>query len=882
MDEVKEINKILFGVASTEDIRNKSVYIANVSKYNDNRTNTVYDHRGGALFNKKCETCKQYEQHCPGHFGHIELNETIVHPLFFSHVFNVLKMICHVCSKLIISREHLEFNNLLRFEGERRSAEIINKIKRFDKCFHCSSVKREYKIKKDSQYNIILYEDEKTNQYIEITDREIKKIFEDINMDTLNIIGMSHPLNCLLDVFPVLPPCCRPYEFVGNTIKEDDLTKQLVEIIKCNNSLANINSIKDRNEAINNLKLKIETFCRNPKKKFRNMNSEPIKGIRERLTGKDGQLRDNLMGKRTEMSGRTVIGPGPNLKLDEVGIPETIAKNITFPINVYKSNFDEVMDLIEKGYVDKIKRDDNIIRIDLKRYSEILKYVKSDDIIIRNKSIIKVTDPKIILQEGDIIMRNGVDVTPTPLPKICPVDIKIGDVVQRRIMNGDWVLMNRQPTLWKGSMMAFKVVITPFKTFNFNLAVCKAFNADFDGDEENAHFPQSVESSIELKLLSTPGECLLSSTNGTPVIVILQDALLGAYLMSQEKTIIIDKDFYNDIIMSLSRDVNFFLKRKEEIRNTLKMLNLYQNESSMYTGRSILSLILPKDFNLDNKDLKIKNGVIYEGYLTKEYLGSTKSSFIYLFKMQYGTTACVDFINDIQFMTNKWLTLNSFSINISDCYQNEIAENLIMDKLKESDFINKTILNKKLAEAKINVLLSNAKDIGMKIAENTDNNFVHTIKSGSKGDYFNLGQVKGLLGQQIINGQRIEKLLDNGTRTLIHYKQNNEDDLKKEYESKGFIMNSFYKGLNPQEYFFHSMSGRQGVCDTAMTTFMSGYNMRKLIKLTEDVKIQNDGVVSDSIGNVYSFAYGDVGFNSESKDCNLDRLISSLNEQYGF
>lgn len=867
MSAIKELSQISFSIASADDIRNKSVFELNVYKYNDNKNNTVYDPRGGSLFNKKCETCKQYEQQCPGHFAHIELNACVVNPILFTHVFNILKCICHVCSKLLITREHLEFSNILKLEGERRLFEITNKIKKFSKCFHCNAYKREYKIKKDPFYNIILYDDNN-----EISDDEIKTIFDDIDSETLSLLHMSHPKNCILQVFPVIPPCCRPYEFVGNNIKEDDLTKQLAEIVKANN---NITTSSDKSAAIHNLKLKIETFCRTPKKKLKNINTEPIKGIRERLTGKDGQLRDNLMGKRTEMSGRTVIGPGPTLKLDEVGIPEIIAKNITFPIQIYNSNYEEIIEMVKSGLVEKIKRNDKIIRIDLQRYSEVINFLKKDDVILRKGKHIKVDCTKIELLTDDRIFRKGVEVTPVKIPQVKDPEIYVGDIVQRRIINGDWVLMNRQPTLWKGSMMSFKVVITDCKTFTFNLAVCKAFNSDFDGDEQNAHFPQSVESSIELQLLSKPDNCILSSSNGNPVIVILQDALLGAYLMSQEDALVVDEGSYNDIIMHLTNKVDYYLNRKKEIENTTKLLKL---NSSIRSGRSILSLILPKNFTYITDTLKIRNGVLYDGCFNKDFLGSSKRSLIYIFKQEYGTEVCVDFINNIQFMTNKWLTYNSFSVNMADCVRTSDIDSIIEKKLLEANFIKNTVQNKSLMEAKTNIILSNAKDVGIQLSDDASkNNFVTTIKAGSKGDYFNLGQVKGLLGQQIINGKRVENLIDNGTRSLIHYSKKPKN-LKEEYEARGFVMNSFYKGLNPKEFFFHSMSGRRGVIDTAMTTFMSGYSMRKLVKLTEDIKIQNDGTVSDATGQIYSYVYGDMGFNPETKGIDVDRILGKLNE----
>lgn len=867
MEEIKEVEKLLFGIASTEDIRNKSCYIASVSKYNENKTNSIYDHRSGSIFNKKCGTCKQYEQACPGHFGHIELNAVIVNPILLPHVLNLLKVLCHMCSNLIITKEHLELENVLKLEGEKKFTEIIAKTKKFTKCFYCETVKREYKLKKGTENNYIVDEND-----LEISDEEIKRIFDDVNDETANLLGTSHPRNCCLEVFPVIPPCCRPYEIVNNNVKEDHLTKQLVEIIKCNN-LIPISS--DKKTVINNLKLKIEAFCRNPKNKIKNGGSEPIKGIRERLTGKDGQLRDNLMGKRTEISGRTVIGPGPNLKVDEVGIPESMAQCLTFPVTVYEKNYDTVIQMIKENRIKKIIRDEKIIRVDLQQYSEIIKFLKSGDVVIRNKTSIPITDTKFILEPGDRVVRNNVDITPSKLPKLLEPDIRIGDIAQRQLQDGDWVLMNRQPTLWKGSMMAFKVVISKYgiKTFTFNLAVCKAFNSDFDGDEQNAHVPQSIESSIELQLLSTPEECILNSGNGDPVIVILQDALLGSYLMSKPDSMIIDKNSYNDILMSLTKPPDYYLQRKQEIQCTLKKLGL---NSHIRSGKNILSLIMPKNLNYKTSDLEIVEGVLVNGVLTKTYLGSSKCSLIYLLKTEYSNKECIQFINDIQFMTNKWLMVHSFTVTIGDCYQNNLVESAIEEKLNESEIIRKTILNHNLAEAKINLSLSNAKDIGMKIADEIENNIVSTIKAGSKGDYFNLGQVKGLLGQQIINGGRIPKLLDNGTRSLLHYKRS-ELNYKEEYESRGFIMNSFYKGLNPKEFFFHSMSGRQGVCDTAMTTFMSGYNMRKLIKLTEDITIQNDRTVADTSGNVYAFAYGDYGYNPEYKHVNVDRLLDKLN-----
>jgi len=184
-------------------------------------------------------------------------------------------------------------------------------------------------------------------------------------------------------------------------------------------------------------------------------------------------------------------------------------------------------------------------------------------------------------------------------------------------------------------------------------------------------------------------------------------------------------------------------------------------------------------------------------------------------------------------------------------------------------------------------LIGGWKDVGLRIAKNAlsiDNNFVSTVTSGSKGDFFNIAQITGLLGQQNLKGGRIIPALNHGKRTLPHY-PHGELPFEQEYESKGFVSSSFIKGLNPKEFYFHAMCGREGVCDTAMGTAKSGYMQRRIIKLTEDIKIQYDGTVRDQTGKIYQLSYGDDGFDpthtvkvGETQEfCDVSRLVSKLN-----
>ena len=183
--------------------------------------------------------------------------------------------------------------------------------------------------------------------------------------------------------------------------------------------------------------------------------------------------------------------------------------------------------------------------------------------------------------------------------------------------------------------------------------------------------------------------------------------------------------------------------------------------------------------------------------------------------------------------------------------------------------------------------MNKAKDVGLRIAKDSldpENSFLSTVRSGSKGDFFNIAQITGLLGQQNISGARVAKRLNHGKRTMVHYPQE-PVSAEMEYESRGFISSSFIQGLNPREYFFHAMSGREGMSDTAMGTATSGYMQRRIVKLTEDMKVQYDGTVRDVTGKIYQLAYGDTGMDpcktvkvdGKQQACDITRMVNRLN-----
>jgi len=599
------------------------------------------------------------------------------------------------------------------------------------------------------------------------------------------------------------------------------------------------------------------------------------------------------MGKRCNYTGRTVIGPDPTLKLGQLAIPAEMANTLTVPIRVASYNKEYLQGLIDEGLVDTLFKPDGETCINLERYRLGTRLIHGD-IIHRKGEKITVAGMNERVQKGDKVERNG-EFLENLKPYNRKYIIDIGWIVERKIQDGDYVLLNRQPTLHKGSMMAMEAVIKDYKTLRMNLAICKSFNADFDGDEMNIHVPQSLESQTELKLLSAAQWNMISAQSSKPNMCIVQDSLLGAYRMTKGNQKITKAQFFNISEKLELKDP--VLQRMNHIRNILKQKG---KKVQCFNGKGVISLFLPSDLNYEKKNnadpnepvVKIWRGVLYEGTLDKSVLGAAHNSLIQVINKEYGAEAAAYFIDCVQFATNNWLMINSFSVGLGDCLvtdetkQQEISD-VIQKCYIEADSIKTTTTHPVIRELRVNAALSKAKDIGLRIAKESlseDNNFLSTVISGSKGDYFNIAQITGLLGQQNLSGQRVGLSMNNGRRSLVHYPFENIDH-QMEYESRGFIASSFIKGLNPREFYFHSMSGREGITDTAMGTATSGYMQRRIVKLTEDIKVEYDGTVRDVGGNVYQVAYGESGIdptttvkvNGEQEVCDISRLIGKLN-----
>ena len=826
--DVSKIKKVTFGIMSPEMIRNQSVVeIVHHDTFcgSDPVTGGLFDPRMGVLeYGQICTTDQQSNKNTPGYFGHIELSVPVFHVQYFPIVQKIVRCVCYRCGSLL-GEVPDNINNVKSKLGT-----MIEQGKKVKECPRCSISQPDKYVKTDlckmhalwcaSSVNGIETEESK----LDMSAKYVLNLFKQLSDETCETLGLnpklSHPSWMIMEVFPVCPPSCRPSVHQDNGQRmEDDITIKYCDIIKYNNMILekkkNDPNAKILDDWQNILQYHTSTLIDNEIAGVlpaAQRSGRPLKGLRQRLKGKEGRIRGNLMGKRVNFSSRTVITPDPVIDIDELGVPKRIAIQLTYPEKVTKKNIQRLKKCIRNG---------------CNTYPGARAVFK-----FRNKKTISLNH----------IDRNQFSQM-----------LEIGDIVIRHIRNGDWVIFNRQPSLHKMSMMAHRVRILDGLTFRLNISATTPYNADFDGDEMNMHVPQSVIAENEIACLASVNHQIVSPALNMPIITFVQDSVLGGHLMTMENAI-------------------KFSHR--ELLNTLSWTESYKpNEyKENYSGLELLSHSIP-NINLEIKNrrgekVKIKKGILSEDsgcFDKKVFTNLTHSIF-----RDCGADNCAKFFNNSQHMIRSYLLKNSFSVGIRDLvlekdFSAKIDMEIDQQKLEVEKTIQTLHLNifenlssdsEKIAfENKVTRQLTAARSAAENLLKKTHdmiitNRFMNMVNGGSKGKLINLAQMTACLGQQIIEGKRVPYGFN--FRTLPHY--NKFDD---KADARGFVHSSFQKGMNPLEFFFHAMAGREGIIDTAVKTSSTGYIQRKLMKALEDYKVTWSKCVKDAQNNVVQFLYGD-------------------------
>jgi DNA-directed RNA polymerase II subunit RPB1 len=864
---------IQFSILSSDEIiKNSVAEITNRDTYINNKPviGGLFDPRMGVLeAGLVCPTDGLDYMQTPGYFGHISLAKPVFYIQYLNTVSKVLRCVCFKCSKLLISKEKYK-QTISSLHNEAKWNKVFQLASGVSRCGEdtedgCGC--KQPKITKEGLSSLMAVwlssdgnnADEPEKMIVKLTPELVLKILRRISDEDVSFMGFSpafsRPDWMICQTFAVPPPSVRPsVKHDAQQRSEDDITHIIVNIIKANNTLKEKLEQNAPQNVIDDwatvLQYYIATLVDNKIPGVASVSQRsgrPLKSIKERLNGKGGRVRGNLMGKRVDYSARSVITPDPNLSIRELGVPLKIAKNITKPVFVNQKNKNFLLKLVKNGP-------------DVYPGAKILEKKNGDNISLRY-----VDRDSIVLEDGD--------------------------TVHRHMMDGDGVLFNRQPTLHRMSMMChIAKVMSKADTFRMNVADTKPYNADFDGDEMNLHMPQDVESEMELTNLAAVPYQIISPGSNSSIVGIFQDSLLGSYRFTRE-------------------NINFTPRNAMNLLMYFDKVNPSSLNKSSVSSFDILSQIMPplslkipnkqfigsgESFHNSNNVVEVQNGQFIRGQLDKGALGGTSTGFLQRICNDFGNMESSNFIDNLQNIINEFMTQSGYSVGISDLIADnktkETISEVIYEKKKDvNDLINQTHIgvfesmtgrsNEEEFEFQVNNILGDAAAQAGKLGRKSlskENRFVIMVNAGSKGSELNISQMISCLGQQTVEGKRIPYGFDN--RTLPHFYKYDDSPV-----ARGFVESSFIGGLTPEEVFFHAMGGRTGLIDTAVKTSQTGYIQRRLIKGMEDLKVEYDMTVRNNKGKIVQFHYGDDGFETTKVEKQKVKLVyMSLDEIYGY
>jgi DNA-directed RNA polymerase II subunit RPB1 len=393
--------------------------------------------------------------------------------------------------------------------------------------------------------------------------------------------------------------------------------------------------------------------------------------------------------------------------------------------------------------------------------------------------------------------------------------------------------------------------------------------------------PQNLLAETELRHLAAIPYQIVSPTNNTPIIKIVQDTLLGSYRFTRP-----------NIKLSPRHAMNLLMGYKNVNVNAIR------EKASTLSSFDVLSQIMPpltlmyktklfeegEDFETSNNVLEIRNGKYVRGQIDKSVFAGGTKGIIHRTFNDFGNEAAVEIIDNVQSVITEYMKTSSFSVGISDLISDrktssEITQIILSKKIEVQSVIDQLHLgifknttantNQMEFETRVKNILNDAtKESGNKSRKslNKNNRFLMIVNSGSKGDIINISQMISCLGQQNVDGKRVPYGFNN--RTLPHYSKFDDSP-----NARGFIDNSYINGLTASELFFHAMAGRIGLIDTAVKTSTTGYIQRRLIKGLEDIKVEYDMTVRNSKGKIIQYRYGDDGFDSTKTESQIVPLV---------
>jgi DNA-directed RNA polymerase beta' subunit len=664
--------------------------------------------------------------------------------------------------------------------------------------------------------------------------------------------------------------------------------------------------------------------------------SKGYKGVVETIDGKEGIIRQEIFAGRTNNTARTVIVSTPDLDTDEVGIPEDIANKLVTAMVVTEYNVDVVKELWKMGKVTSIKSGPDRAQrsvncVDTGTTQNIPVQVQALRAIMEEYRIENdgeepglsylvekmelESDELNRLLEQDQELRDAEDAR-TSKVAACIQGIQPGDVVERHLIDGDFVMISRQPILWKYSMSVMRIKIVKGKAILIPDGSNQQFNADHDGDEMNVYVPQGVNQQADALRLMSFTFNVLSEQGSRPLYGLIQDALISSMLLtstimvntSTDEVVVVGGlettrpkvtrivvDAVPEMKRSLWDACISVAKREHMIPSLLERCKRFG--INPYSGRGLFSILFREDFTYtgrspDKKPLVIVSGVLLKGTLSQGSMNTAQNTIHHELCLRYGPREAVRFLSDARRLCHHWLESYGLTLGYKDLALSKAAQADI-ERVKQG-LLEEVIRTQRAGEKARGALAQTVEADVLRGSNNImdqlsgvvirhlvahQNTFLMMAMSGSKGSATSITQMLGIVGQITIQQERPANVLSDRRRSDLHYPVDDPNP-----ESRGMCATSYVQGLGPSAVLYQGMAVHQAQFDIAVHTGDTGYMQRKLVMFQIHLTSQENGSVTGSDGTIIQYRYGGDGLNrnrvvnvgGKSRFINVDSVVDAV------
>lgn len=856
-----------------------------------------------------CNTCRCSWFRCPNHTGVLRLPVPLYHVGYMEMTFKLLQVVCWACSRLLATPASDPAAATVPL-GPFHAAFAAGHGKFL--CPWCDCPQPKYK-RAGGMVVTREWTDAKLARLARLspglaaearrtfTPADALAIFAGMPDEDIAAVGMdpvvARPASLIMQNVCVLPPNARPTIMAAEGSKrrgQDDITSQLQDIVKacrklrramvgpaggkpdgaatpeyecyggCGLTAAEVTALRDTlpgavvsvsaaqaaavwaaHPALCERLQNDVTVMINNKGRYaplaRQRTGATKRSIMERLVGKQGRIRCNIFARRTDQTARTVIKPDRYLDVDQLGIPHVFMNTLTKPEEVHAGNRARLQAAVDRG------------------------------------PGVHHGAARVLRASGQLVQLH---LQKADMPRVV---LAIGDVVERHLVDGDRAVFNRQPTLHRLSFMAHRLKAVPGQAVAVPLAVMAPYNADCDGDEMNLHVLQSVMGDAEMReLLAVHANIMNPQTNG-PCLSVVQDARVGAFLLTASTTVLDAATMANCMAA-----VRYVVPGKERLPPPGA-----GTSPPLWTGKQLFSLLLPRGVFLrrwvrgadastpvddpDERVVVIHDGDLQVGRVCKATLGTGAGGLVHKVFAVAGPEGVIRFLSDLQRVVYTWLPGRGLSIGLEDCVAPAATTAAVQAAVQDADTVVEALTRRAAdladamthaeaatLEAHVLTVLTSVLDYASRrvLADGAPSAFRDIVTSGSKGNANNVAQVMACLGQQVVEGERVQPSAVS-RRTLPCFPPGAYSA-----QARGFITHSYLDGMRPAEYFMHAKAGREGLVATAVKTAETGYKYRVMAKSMETNVVRWDGTTRNAQNYILECVAGGDGLNA----CAVERV----------